>query len=372
MFCDTGKEMDAGTSTTPFAAFMERALYDPQNGYYSTGRVSIGQRGDFITSPHISKVIAFCLGDFTATTDNLLGNPDPFILVEGGPGEGILARDMLDRIKTAHSGLYRRLRYSPDEKSPALAARQLANLRDHEELIIKAPPENYEGMYFSNELVDAMPVHVLRMREGKLTELHVKSGPEGREPKWLSLSSPKVMIEASIMIEELAANGMPPDESFSFEIRPAANEWLARTAEKMGRGLILTIDYGDVATRLFGPMRPEGTVRGFRGSEIVDDVLADPGFSDITASADFSALMRNGPCLGLLNAPLINQRAFLFAAGLATLVEEMTVGIEGEAGKIAFRQELWPLLFPGSGMGETFKVLVQAKEAPLPGLGITF
>lgn len=350
---------------------MEKALYDPDGGYYATGRAKIGPGGDFTTSPHLSKVMAACLGDFAVEADRLLGNPEPFVLVEGGPGEGLLARDMLDRIKARHPGLYRRLSYFPDERSPALAARQLKALEEHISIIAENPPSGYEGMYFSNELLDAFPVHVLGIRQGRLRELHIAGEASGQVETWLPPSSPKVMIEASIMIEELAASGVVPDESFRFEIRPSVLDWLSGTAEKMGRGLIVTIDYGDVAEKLFGPMRPEGTVRGFDGSGIVEDVLQNPGFSDITASVDFSALMRTGPCLGLQNGPLLHQRAFLFAAGLTSVVEELTDEIESEAGKMAFRQDLWPLLFPGTGMGETFKVLVQAKEVLLPDLSIT-
>ncbi len=339
----------------PFARFMEWALYHPEHGYYASGRVRIGDDdGDFTTAPHMSGVFARCLARWVAAADRALGRPEPFVLVEGGPGEGRLARDLLDALGEREPGLYTRLRYAADEASPALAARREALLEPHQDRCIPVP-DRFTGVYLSNELLDAFPVHRVRRRGGRWEEaLVVWDG--GLTQTW-GPASP----EAQAFLDE---QGLEVPEGCEAEACPRALAWLERVAGLLDRGYVLTIDYGDEAERLYGPRRPRGTCAAYRGHRMAEDLLARPGEQDLTAHVNFTALRRAGERLGLRAAPLLGQRDFLFAAGLAEEVALLEAELTG-MDRMAAMQALAPLLLPDGGMGDAFKVLVQARAAPL-------
>ncbi len=339
----------------PFARFMEWALYHPEHGYYASGRVRIGEDGgDFTTAPHMSGVFPRCLARWVAAADRALGRPDPFVLVEGGPGEGRLARDLLDALREREPGLYARLRYAADEASPALAARREALLEPHRDRCIPVP-DRLTGVYLSNELLDALPVHRVRRRGGRWEEAHV-AWDAGLAEAW-GPATP----EALAFLDE---QGLDLPEGCEAEVCPRALEWMERVAALLDRGFVVTVDYGDEAGRLYGPRRPRGTCAAYRGHRVSEDLLADPGEQDLTAHVNFTALRRAGERLGLRAAPLLKQRDFLFAAGLMEEVARLEAELP-EVERMAAMQALAPLLLPDGGMGDAFKVLVQAKAAPL-------
>lgn len=348
----------------PFARFMEWALYHPQHGYYSGGRVRVGEdNGDFTTAPHVSGLFAGCLARFAAAVDGALGSPEPFVLIEGGPGEGRLARDLLDSLARREPDLYRRMRYRLDEISPALRQRQRKMLAPHGEKIDWGLPQHaVEGLYLSNELLDAMPVHRLLRMGDEVFEIWVGNEGEGLLETLRPPLDPEVAREGRELLT---------GEGFQVEVRPGVGPWLSSTSGCLRRGVVLSIDYGDEATRLFGPWRPNGTCVGYSAHRQTADLLAAPGEQDLTAQVDFTAVRRAGEALGLHSAPLLKQREFLFATGLLQELEEAEQSDRSEVEKIELRQAVAPLLMPGSGMGEAFKVLVQTKGLDPAGLPLS-
>lgn len=343
----------------PFDRFMDIALHDPEAGYYGAGRVRFG--GDFITAPHISPLFAACLLNLVAAADAALGEPDPFYLIEGGPGEGTLAAHLLDLARQRHPALYRRLRYAADEASPALADRQARRLADHADRLAPVPVAPIEGLYLSNELVDAFPVRRAAWDGAVFRELLVAS--EGED---------FVEVPGSPAAGELAraldAADLPRGEPYRLEVNLRAETWLLRVGALLRRGFAVTIDYGDEEASLYGPHRPDGTLRGFRDNRLVETPLAAPGEADITASVNFSALRRAGRGAGFGADRLLTQRDALFAWGISGELERAESLLGSEADAYALRQEIWPLLFGGVGMGEAFRALAQAKDAPLDAL----
>lgn len=356
------------TSSGPitFSEFMETALYDPDYGYYTSGRVRIGPGLDFVTAPHQGVLFARALGRFVIRADEALNRPDPFTLVEGGPGEGKLARDLLDYLNLHAPSLYARLRYFPVEISDSLKMRQRERLAPHAGLVLDELPLGYEGVFYSNELLDAFPVRRFAVRDGTLFEAVVAVGEDGLQE--VLRQTPE--DDASALARETASR-LSGDE-YSFEVCPKVKEWLAESAASLKRGYLLTIDYGDLEGRLCGPFKPAGTVRGFKANEFVEDLYAQPGTADITASVNFSALMEAGRGLGLSVAPLQTQAAFLLALGIHEEAEKIAEGLTDVEAMMKFQSEVWPLLFPGSGMGESFKASVMAKDAPDLGLSEVF
>ncbi len=345
----------------PFAAFMDWALFDPEGGYYASGRVQVGEdRGDFTTAPHLTPVFARCLSRLAVRLDEALGHPSPFVLIEGGPGEGRLAADLLDALRVREPRLYDRLRYAPDERSAALAGRQAAAWTGHRDKVaVLAAIEDAQGLYFSNELLDAFPVHRLVRKAGTLQEIYVDwDGSRFRE-----VMGPPSRAECAA---ELAADGFDAAEGCEVEVNLGVTEWLQGVGKRLARGCVVTVDYGDEARRLYGPHRPQGTCVAYRGHRLSQDLLADPGGQDLTAHVNFSSLRRAGTSLGWCPGPLLPLRDFLFTLGLIEEVEAMEAEAGSDLEALGSRQALAPLLLE---MGEAHKAMIQARGVGTERLG---
>lgn len=366
----------------PFATFMEWALYHPEHGYYSSGRVRVGDdRGDFTTAPHLTGLFARCLARFVRGVDRALGEPDPFVLAEGGPGEGRLARDLLDCLRETAPRLYRRLRYAPDEASPALRERQVLLWAPHRDRLAPwPPPAPVEGIYLSNELLDAFPVHRLVRRSEALFEIHVALDEEGEQagadpgeaPRLREVLLPPSHPELAARWARWESQGVALPEGCEAEVNLQSKSWLAGVSAALARGVVLTIDYGNEAPRLYGPRRLRGTAVAYRAHRAVENLLEDPGAQDLTAHVDFTSLRRDGEELGLETAPLLRLRDFLFASGLLEELEALERDGLDDAAAWEARRAAAPLLFPGpgQGMGESFHVLVQARGVELSALSL--
>jgi SAM-dependent MidA family methyltransferase len=339
----------------PFAEFMRWALYHPEHGYYTSGSVNIGRdEGDFTTAPHLSGLFARCVARLVLAADRALGGPEPFTLAEGGPGEGRLGRDLLDTIRACAPALYARLRYAPNETSPALRERQAELWEPHRSKIGPwPPPYPTEGLYFSNELVDAFPVHRLIRRDGEIAEIHVTWDGQRFTEVDLPLRDPELAAYVAEM-------GIEIPEDCEVDVNLEALRWLSGVVRSMVRGFVVTLDYGDEAARLHGSPRPEGTVLGYRGHRVTTDLLAEPGRQDLTAHVDFTALQRAGERQGWRAAPLLTLRDFLFAHGILEELESLE-RLGDPVEQLSVRRAVAPLLLPGSEMGESFKALVQAR-----------
>lgn len=337
---------------------MDWALDHPQFGYYTSGRATPGRdEGDFTTAPQTSRLFGRCLARLVVSADEALGHPSPFTLVEGGAGEGRLARDVLDALAERAPGLYQRLLYHPEDVSAVWRERQTALLAPHGSRLAGQEPDGFEGLYLSNELVDAFPVHRLRRSRGQLRELYVALDGEGFVEKEGPPSRPELALQ-------LEMDGIDLADGCEAEVNLRAGEWLSAAARRLTRGFVVTLDYGDTGSRLYGPHRPRGTCVGYRHHRLTDDLLADPGLQDLTAHVNFSALSRAGEEAGLVAAPLESQREFLFSFGLADEVEALEHAGLSDVDVLEARRALAPLLFPGPAGSDSFRVLLQGKGIP--------
>lgn len=345
----------------PYAQFMKWALYHPEFGYYSGGKVRLGDdRGDYTTSPHLTPVFARCLRRLVSRVDAALGCPPTLWVVEGGPGEGRLASDLLNCLRADDPDVYRRVAYALDELSPALRRRQLELLAEHRDLVSPLPPsEPLEGLYFSNELLDAFPVHRVRKEGGGWKEVYVTVAGD-------TLVEEPGPLSDSRILQVLEACGVELEDGCVAEVSLEAVRWMEVAARRLRRGYVVTIDYGDEAERLYAPGRGD-TCLAYFGHRPTPELLARPGEQDLTAHVNFTALRREGERHGLASGPLLDQREFLFALGLAEEVERLEGGFDSEVDRLAARQALAPLLM---GMGEAFKVLVQSRGVPLEALAL--
>ncbi len=357
------------TGPLTFARFMEIALYDEAHGYYMTGGGSArtaspigGEGSDFFTAPSLSPILAKCLVRQLAEIDERLGHPSVFHLVEMGPGEGTLLRDLLQEGQEQQTAFLPRLACIPVERSPAFCRRQRETLAawTRQEGMIRWVDDleaiadgSLTGTLLSNELVDAFPVHRVRMEPNGLRELYVTIHNQELQEQWGPPSTPELASFLSDMDVELPVG-------FATEINLEAMKWIKQVARVLDRGVVITIDYGHVARDYWAPERKNGTLLGYHRHTVSTNPYARVGEQDLTAHVNFSSLAQTGEQIGLTTTGYTNLQHFLMSLG----IEELVRGCDQESAVV---QAAARLLRP-HGMGTTFKILVQHKGMAVPTL----
>jgi len=331
---------------------MEAALYDPEDGYYMR-RVRIGMRGDYVTSAHLHPIFGELLAEkFLALLGELA---PPWTLLEWGAGTGRLAADVLDALRRKPKAPP--IRYLICEISPRLREQQQQLLGNRSDVAWVSAGDleagGLTGIIFSNELLDAFPVHRVVRERGAWRELHVTL--RGQRFAWTlgELTRPEIA-------RYFAEIGIELDEGQIADVAMDIVPWLQRAAALLRDGYVVTIDYGDTADRLYDRARRMGTLRCFYRRRLVPDPLVRVGHQDITASVDFTLVMRAGRAVGLEPVEFKTQREFLWELGLVERASVWLRDAASSADAVAARLALKHLLMP-SDLGEQFKVLVQRK-----------
>ena len=347
------------TGPIPFARFMELALYHPQFGYYmrsSEPRTErIGWNGDFYTSSDVHPILGQALAKQAEQMDRLLGQPNPFTIVEMGPGKGLLARHILSTAQRDYRSLFHRLRYVLIERSPAMRLAQRNNLApwlDRSDFITwvddlaQIPSHSVTGLCFSNELVDSFPVHRVQVTADGIEELWV----DYRDGRFVECLKPLSSDRLASHLRHLTSEW---PEGYRAEINLHALDWMTHVAQRLDRGFVLTIDYGHTAQDLYGADRKRGTFLCYRQHTVHEDPFLHVGEQDMTTHVDFSSLATAGEEHGLQTTGFTNQMSFLMGLG----IEHMLTGLAQDSQELTAAIQL---LRP-NGMGTTFKVLIQQK-----------
>ena len=347
-----------------FAEFMDACLYHPEHGYYTRpqqGSAADGSeqtRGDFFTSVDVHPVFGRLLARQLAEMWERLERPAQFTAVECGAGSGALARHILDFAAKALPQFYPSLRYVAVERSAARRALQAENLAAHVALgnftTHEALPERVPaGCIFSNELLDAFPVHRVVQRSEGLREVFV----DWKQGKFAdALGEPSTPR----LGEYFAEQGITLLDDAQAEASLAANDWIATVGQALERGYILTVDYGHDARELYNEHHARGTLLAYHQHRATEDYYARPGEQDLTAHVNFTALDIAGRRAGLQRLGLVSQSHFLLALGRANEFADVYDEGMSELDRTRARLHLKTLINP-EGMGETFHVLVQAK-----------
>ncbi|MEQ1919999.1 MAG: SAM-dependent methyltransferase [Elusimicrobiota bacterium] len=328
-----------------FRDFMESALYDPERGYYSIRE----KAADFYTAPELHAAFGAVLADRLAVLLERVAKNQPgriLHIVEAGCGDGTLACQVARRLREKHADLAARVSFILVErgrKDLTTAVRRLnafgVKVTASTE-IAKLPP--FVGVLYSNELLDALPIHLLEGREGKVCEIFVdEDGREVRGP----LSIPELQAPAQAMTGFL-------QEGERHAVGLEAKSWLTTAASRIQEGFIVTIDYG----KRFAP----GTAnppRAFHRHAVETELTREPGAQDLTASVDFEALIGAGYSAGLGLESFESMSKFLIEGGLLNWIE---AAAGDDSAAYRERAKLKTLIHP-EGMGEVFKVLIQRK-----------
>jgi len=318
-------EIDRAGGKITFARFMELALYHPQFGYYRSGRARVGQAGDFFTSvsvgPLFGIILARCFQRLRAES----GAPDDFAVWEFGGRGGELRADVL-------------------RAAPELAYRVLE--------IGASWPEVMSGCVFSNELLDALPVHRVQVCGGTWREIYVNSHAQGFAEEIGPLSDARL----GERLKDLPCEQM---EGFRTEISLQALDWLGQVATRLRQGWVLTCDYGFERADYYAPHRRAGHLQCYFRHTRHADPFRHIGEQDITAHVDFTALMEHGRTLGLTPVRLAEQGRFLLDEGAEVIRE---IG-ERDAGKVSSERNAIHQLIHPTHMGRAFRVLLQRTAA---------
>ncbi len=348
-----------------FAEYMNLALYHPNSGYYSSGKVKIGSRGDFFTSPSLGAYFGELLAvQFRDMWENM-ACPVPFILVEMGAGSGILAQDILYYLENHYPDLLQVFQYVIVEEAPALITQQQQFLQPWLGKKINISWKGWQeisaasitGCCFSNELVDAFPVHQVILEKGKLREIYVTIGAEGFKEVRGELSTPQLEKYFALVGVELPTNAYR--EGYRTEVNLAALDWLKTVGEKLHRGYLLTIDYGYPAVKYYHPQREKGTLLCYYEHRRHQNPYVNIGKQDITTHVDFTALEREGEKWGLTKVGFTHQALFLMALGLGDRLAALSQGMLNFQQVLKRRDALHQLIDP-MGLGK-FGVLIQSK-----------
>ena len=384
--CDRLQQTETGQ--IPFAEFMETALYHPQWGYYASTAKQIGPKGDFVTSPHMGPDFGELLGEQLRELWRHLGKPDRYDLVEMGAGQGLLAKDILGYLRREDPHCFATVHYTIIETATALRAFQQQFLnpqfpellgdkigdrlqwRDLDDL----PENSITGCFFSNELVDAFPVHRVSVQNGELLENYVTLPPQGdRETphpeapfvnQWGPPSTPAIAHYFQRLNIDLTQPPYP--DGYITEVNLAAPQWLEKVAIALRHGYILTIDYGYTAQRYYQPARTEGTLQCYTQHAHHNDPYVNLGYQDLTAHVDFTTLEQVGNSLGLTNVGFTQQALFLMSLGLGDRLSGLATDdypTGNQLQTLLRRRDSLQRLIDPLGLGN-FGVLVQCKSDP--------
>ena len=350
------REIHAAGGRLTFARYMELALYHPWYGYYLSGE-RIGKAGDFFTSVSVGPLFGRIWARQFLKCKAELGDPPDFEIVEFGGHRGQMRDDVL-------------------REAPALKYR-IVEARD-------PMPARFTGCAFSNEFLDALPVHRVKVVRGEWQELYVAAAEQNAEHRTsnaeyrseeerirgrgLSVGAapghpaPFAAETGPLSTPRLAEAlcGLPADlmEGYTTEVNLRALEWIEEVARRLLRGLVFTVDYGYERPDYFAPHRREGTLLCTYRHTRNADPFRHVGEQDITAHVEFSSLIEHGRRLGLEPILFTDQSRFLLEAG-QDLVAEIAAR---DAGRLSPERNMIHQLAHPSLMGRTFKVLVQRKH----------
>ena len=339
-----------------FARYMEMTLYAPGLGYYVAGAAKLGSEGDFVTAPEISPLFGRTLASQVA---DILAHTGGGVL-ELGAGSGTLAASLLEQLQARNRlpERYRILEVSPElvQRQRRLLLQRLPALADRVEWITSVP-QHFTGVVVANEVLDALPVHLLAWHDEDVSERGVICEGEGFAWKERGLA-PGALRNA--------ATALQIEAPYLSELSIAAPALIRTLAGALDHGVLMCVDYGFGRREYYHPQRNSGTLMCHYRHRAHDDPFFFPGLQDITAHVDFSSVAEAGIEAGLQLIGYTTQAQFLINCGIAELLARTPA--DNIAAYLPLAAGVQKLVSPAE-MGELFKVIALGRgiQPPLAG-----
>ncbi len=351
------QDIEAAGGAISFAEYMHAVLYRPGQGYYSSAAQKLGELGDFVTAPEISPLFGLCLANCCG---ELFTQDCARQVLEFGAGSGKLCQQLLEN----QSGIHR---YFILEVSADLRQRQQQYLQSvlDETTFGKIQwldrlPEQFDGLVVANEVLDAMPVHVVRKQQ-QWQELGVAAA-DG-QLTWCVMAEDSPAVRRIQQIE--AEVGLLP-EGYRTEVNLNYQPWFDALAGIAGEQACLLIDYGDERQDYYRHSRADGSLRCYFQHRLHHDPFFYPGLQDITADVDFDAVADAAEDAGYALLGLTTQANFLMNHGLLSVAQNLSERAD-TIERLAIAQQVKSLTLPGE-MGQRFKVLLLSRGLSLTAL----
>jgi SAM-dependent MidA family methyltransferase len=346
-------DIRASGGSIPFSRYMELALYAPGLGYYSAGATKFGAAGDFVTAPELGSLFAQCIAEAVSPVLRGLGAGSEF--VELGGGSGAFAQDVLLALaaRNALPAAYRILEPSAD-----LRERQRERLQGalpppvmaRVHWIDRPADDEWRGVLFANEVLDALPTTRFTLLDGEVMEEHVVAGAEGAFD--IRMRPADALVAGAVRHLERTL-GEPFADGYRSEVLPQLPYWMQAVLGSLEAGLALFVDYGYPRGEFYLPERADGTLVCHYRHRAHADPFFLPGLQDLTAFVDFTAVAEAGQGAGFELAGFASQAAFLLNNGLQDRLE---ADAADEIERHRRTNEAKRLTLPGE-MGERFKVM---------------
>jgi SAM-dependent MidA family methyltransferase len=337
-----------GKGPMPFSRYMELCLYHPSLGYYQRQEPTTGPAGDFYTAPHVHALFGRTIGAWIQQMASDAGLKE-FTILELGPGNGQLSRDILDHWDKGQSTLSIVLVEEAGPRRRDLEARFANDPVRVVEPVELDDLDPFDGVVLANEFFDALPLRVFTRTQDLVREVFVDHDKDGFKETLLTAECDGRLCE---LLESLP-------EGFRTEASGLWQPWLQRVERVLNRGQLLILDYGESTEGLIVPWRERGSLRCYRRHQVDTDPYDSPGEKDITAHVNFSLLRHWGEDAGFTFRSLTSLSSFLIKGGiLEMLAQSMDNLPEKEA------TGLWLTvknLIHEDGMGEVFKAMVLEK-----------
>ncbi|WP_414639564.1 class I SAM-dependent methyltransferase [Aquabacterium sp.] len=335
-----------------FERFMELALYAPGLGYYSGGRRVLGHRpqdgSDFVTAPELTPLFGETLARQLIQALEATGTDE---IWEFGAGTGALAVQLLgelgDRIK----------RYTIVDLSGSLRDRQHHNIvKAHPQMAHKviwadSLPDEINGVIVGNEVLDAIPVHLLAWSGKAWMERGVALSPDPETARrfiWVDRPAPEGVRPPTEHEDDLYLPGTVT------ETHGQAEAFVATLAQRMNKGAAFFLDYGFPESEYYLPQRTGGTLMCHHAHTADPDPLQMVGDKDITTHVNFTGIALAGQEAGWEVLGYTSQGRFLTNCGLAEALAG--TGQASTASELKSRAAM-QMLVAEHEMGELFKVI---------------
>ena len=365
------QRLQASAGPQSFVAVMDWLLNDPAYGYYGSGQVRFGSGGDFVTAPSQGPVFAELLArQLRPCLDALAAESGPLTLIEWGPGDGQLMRDLIAGIGAESPAWLDRLELVLVESSPALQARQRQTLAGSAVPVHWCSPQQLaaeprRGLIVAHELLDALPVQRFGLQNGNWHEWLV--GLDGQQqPCWQVGAG-----LAPAVLEQLEQLGLPPGgggrpDGWSSEWCPALGPWLEQARACLRQGWLLAIDYAMPASRYYAPSRDGGTLLACREQRTSTELLRDPGRMDLTAHVCTTLVEQLAAFAGWRWQGAALQGEVLLQLGLAQEITALSEpGPLALADRLSRREQLLRLVDPHL-LGGFWWLLLESDSATPP------